>query len=675
MKKFFRFLLAAAVLSSAAISCSDDPAPEPGPGPNTGGTPEEVQTLAKTPDGISLFASEITSTDFNIRTEMGEGALTYRFDIVSRGRFYNDYMEALKTKPDMTEDEYVIYRLVRDDGTGGYGFKIPIDVQWGESIYKQAAIIPTFDYVVMAVGCLDEKGAVPSEVTTLKFRLQPRDLVGDPRAAIELKSDYRAFSATYTRNADCAAYYQLVPPKEHVDEAVAFFEKMAVEDPSLDPELLMRDVICGFSMAPITENVTIPTDFGFQATSDIKVTAMTVGLDENGTPNTKWETATIGLKELQNLEKAKYTFKFGNISATTAYTDITGEWDKTRWVCYRFFTLDEWEKADHSEIAMKNLAIEIAMNGFHQGEKSEELNQMWGLTPNTDYVVAVTAQNKEIDLLPIETFKFRTLPLIKDQPDMSKAQVKASAIDIGKSSIRVKYDIPEGTVCWWERILEKGAMDASGLDLTDPANRERVKEFILNVNEGGNDNQANAPREWTYTGFTPDMDYYHFLIGEDENGYLGHMYVAEYRTASNEGGPDPKVTLSGEVVKRSDGAYLWTVRCTVNDDVTKLRYCIHDKTYADENMTQEEKIDAWTDAVLGEQGMKTINSTRVDMVVTKYTQAVALAFPYGKNDCLGELAYLLFDPATIQSSMLKQVRPFRLAVPPSEDKIQRVPVL
>ena len=76
MKKFFRFLMAAAVLSSASVSCSNDDPNEDKPIPPK----EAVQTEAISPEGVSLYASDITDSDFVIRTAMGEKAVAYGAD-------------------------------------------------------------------------------------------------------------------------------------------------------------------------------------------------------------------------------------------------------------------------------------------------------------------------------------------------------------------------------------------------------------------------------------------------------------------------------------------------------------------------------------------------------------------------------------------------------------------
>lgn len=668
MKKFFRFLLAAAFLSPAAISCSDDP----DPGPTQIETPKEVQTVTESPEGVSLFATDITAYDFNIRTQLGEEVKSYRFDVVSLARYYNDYMEALKKNPQMTEEQFIEYRLVRDDGTGGYNFQVPIDMMWGESVYKQAAITPTLDYVVLAVGCIDEKGNVSGDATKLVVPLAKQELVGDPRAEIGLQSDFRAFKLTYTMNADCSAFYQLAPPSDHVTEAETFFAKLAEQDPSLDANKMMRDLICAFEKDPSDESWETTLDFGYKATPDVEITAMTVALDINGTPNTAWEKKTEKLKEPQNLEPAKYKAEVGEKSATTVYVSFDVDYDVTSAVFFRFYRKEDWVKEVNSK-SQQDIAIDMAVQAYGLNHKNKQYWQEVGLAPDTDYVFVSTARNKEINLLEPLPLEFHTKPFIENETDLSKAQVTVEARSYQKTSVTVDYNVPEETACFWERILEQGAKDQKGVDLTDPNNRDKALEFILGV--GGNLNDAQTVRTWTWTGLEPDKTYYHFIVGEDMDGRLGNMYVAEYHTAQNIGGPDPKVEITGKVEKYADGSYKWVVQYTINQDVTKLRYCITDMTFDGENMTEEEKISAWTDNVVGDNGMTSVNSTQLDKVVTKYSQAVALAFPYGKDNCLGKLTYLLFDPATIQSSMLHQVRPFRVAAPAAEDKIQRVSAL
>lgn len=98
-----------------------------------------------------------------------------------------------------------------------------------------------------------------------------------------------------------------------------------------------------------------------------------------------------------------------------------------------------------------------------------------------------------------------------------------------------------------------------------------------------------------------------------------------------------------------------------------MRYMIGTQTFDGEGLTEEEKIGKWTDILLGEQGMQTTSlKTSMDLIVTRYSQHVALCIPYGLTEdnqrCVGELAYLLFDPATLQSNVVATVRPFQVPV-------------
>ncbi len=76
---------------------------------------------------------------------MGEKAVAYIFDVAPVAKVYNDWVDynsqqiANGSAPVENFDDYIVKRLQAKNGTGGYTFRAELDLQWGESAYKQAS--------------------------------------------------------------------------------------------------------------------------------------------------------------------------------------------------------------------------------------------------------------------------------------------------------------------------------------------------------------------------------------------------------------------------------------------------------------------------------------------------------------------------------------------------------
>lgn len=657
MKNFLKFMLVAVVVSIATISCKDDPTSvTPGGGPY----PYPLESFPKTSEGVTIKIADVTESDFTIITEMGLNTPAYRFDVMPLARFKNFLMEARKKKPELTEEEYIINTLFASDGSGGYILNEPLDMSWSESKFKQAAVIHGVDYIVLTCGALKDDGNVVGEVNTIKVSLTEKQLVGNPVATAKIESDFRAFEISYTMNEDCYGFYQLAPPAEDAAEAKKFFT----------PEE-MRDLICCFDQAPASEDWSVTLDWGLNAQAGVAITAFAVGLDENGTLSKTFTESTAALQPVPDVPEAKYEVKLVNASATT----VTTTWDVDMKVSSAAFHRTEsasmWASI-RANMSDKDLAIQLYLEGYGHNSPTTQIDLEPGLSPNTEHIQISTAKNKAISLLDIRELKFKTLPLVLDKPEESLAQVQVSAMSQTKTSVRVKYTVPEGTVMYYERILEKGYEDENGIDITDPINIDKVRDFLRGPD--GNHSTAQAPLEWTWAGLEPGKTYYHYIMGEDKNGYMGPLFVAEYNTALNPGGPNPTATLEQQTIKQPDGSYVWRVKAVTNEDTCRSLFAILDDP-TDPDAPMADRVNEWTDYVLA-YGLTSLGDNSASKPVSQYSKVVAVAVPFGKvdgNEIQGAVKYLLFDPATMVSSLLAP-HAIDISKKIASDKIKRVPV-
>ena len=679
MKKFFRFLMAAAVLTSAAASCSDD-GEEPVRPPM-----ESVDAEANSSEGVSLYVSDISDSDFVIRTAMGEDVDSYYFDVAPMAKVFNDWVdynaqqEAAGSKPVDNFEDYVMIRLESKAGSGGYNFKQEIDLQWGESIYKQHQLIHTADYFIMCLGLTE--GNVRGELTTLQVPLHQRDLVGDPRADIELISDYRMVQYTFTKNADAAAYYQLATDTKQV-KAIDEWYAANKEKYNL-PDTFYRDLICCFVQSPHTDNFTDSVDWGDAGNPDVSVTVMTVGLDENLTPNTEMNRKTVNLTPKPDMDKAKINkIEITRCSATLVEFEYDVDWTVTRAIYFNL--VDEAGKAlamsqytgQNPNITWKQV---LYLGGYGQNElnaKNEPRYHFYGMQPDHEYTLYICARNKVDDQDVIYNDEIyeddriieipvKTLPLVTDRPEDSKAELKVKLVDEQRQSFKIEYEWNAATVSISEFVLwTKDDPQSSGY-VADPYDYPAIKQRLIKEGQAYGVTHKDAERSTGFTGYDPGNTYHHYIIAEDENGVLGEMIHTEANTKAIKGGPNPEATISGIIRTLRDGVTKeWYVTFESNEDATQMVYMVGDQTYSGEGLTEEEKIDKWTETLLGEQGMTTSSmKTYINVTVTRYSELVALCIPYGlteKNErCMGKLAYLLFDPATLQSNVVGTARAFQ----------------
>lgn len=679
MKKFFRFLMAAAVLSSASVSCSNDD-PEDGPIP-----PEEaVQTEAISPEGVSLYASDITDSDFVIRTAMGEKAVAYIFDVAPVAKVYNDWVDynsqqiANGSAPVENFDDYIVKRLQAKNGTGGYTFRAELDLQWGESAYKQHQLIHTIDYMVMCLGL--SEGDVEGELTVLRVPLHKTECIGNPMANISLISDYRQFEYTFTKNEEATAFYQLSTQTTMVEEIENW---VAENKEKYDlPNTFMRDLICCYVQSPHMEDFDYKLDFGDNAVAGFSITVLTVGLDENLTPNTEYLSKKAEIQPKKGLKKAKINeIKFTNIAATFMEFEYDVDWEVTK----SFFcnAVDETGKS----VAMgyypgATWKQTLLAGGYGQNKANATVEPRYNfinLEPDHEYTLYIVAKNWEdtadfyygdelYDGDKVVEIPFKTKPMVLDRPEDSKSVINVTCSNEQRQSFRIDYEWNDDTVCIYETVLwDKADPGTSGL-IEDPYDYEAAKKKLFEVGRPHATTSIYSDRSTTWTGYEPGNTYHYYIIAEDKDGVFGKMIHLECSTKPVNGGPNPVATVTGKIETQKDGVTKkWVVTFESNEDTTHMRYMIGTQTFDGEGLTEEEKIDKWTDILLGEQGMQTTSlKTSRDLIVTRYSQHVALCIPYGLTEdnqhCEGELAYLLFDPATLQSNVVATVRPFQVPV-------------
>lgn len=179
--------------------------------------------------------------------------------------------------------------------------------------------------------------------------------------------------------------------------------------------------------------------------------------------------------------------------------------------------------------------------------------------------------------------------------------------------------------------------EMTDIDLTDPKNVETMRMYMIQHANLNTPLSGKAEAYFTYTACEPDTDYVTFVLAETWDGNFVDVQSMNVRTAPNDGGEDPKVEFGDVTVDKDNMS--WSVEIIPNEDVYSMRYlgCTEKDASAGidlESATDEEKLKAWKDYVMG-AGMPNYGETTTsggkisdDMLV--------LAIGIGKNHETGD---------------------------------------
>lgn len=654
MKKFLRWLPALLLFSAVSVACSDDPdnpTPEPDPNP-TPGTKVEAQTTEGA--DITLVATSTDKIEWQV-TPHSE-CLSYRVEFKMRARFAEDYRMALRTEPDMSYEEYTKVRMFATDGTGAGAWKgavdgvgEPRDFSTDMTIF-QGVMIPDAEYQIMVWGCRTDDGNNPAEYTEMTVRTNSAgELIGNPEVALSVITNTRYTQVTYTPNEDCAGFFWWELARADFDE---FFESGGTEKEFMD-------IACSYVLDYATEEVENVRDLLAWGDKDTRSTAVAIAMDGNLTRNPTIFYAHYDLKEPDpNVAPAKYSCEFVKCSSMMLRFDVTFESETTKWVYYCL---------NPSGGQLPNNEYDLVLNGGWMVSKDDPYQWQY-VEPDTDYSIFITATNTDEQVLKMEELDLcQTKPIgTFDQPKDLMKWEKVDGND--KTKFRINfYPNEEQIACYFFMTLEKGMCypdpvtgGMTDIDLTDPKNVETMRMYMIQHANLNTPLSGKAEAHFTYTACEPDTDYVTFVLAETWDGNFVDVQYMNVRTAPNDGGEDPKVEFGEDAVDKDN--MRWSVEIIPNEDVYSMRYlvCTEDEASARiddlESATDEEKLKAWTEYVMGEAAMTNYGqTTTLEGRITD--DMLALAIGIGKNhetgkDVYSDLAVMRLNYDTMESEVL-----------------------
>lgn len=637
MKKFFRWLPAMLACAAISVACSDNPTPDVPPG-------SEVSVRADTPEGanIDLVAKDYRKIEWTVTP--GADCASYRVEVLPYARYKNDWFEMKKGNPEISEKKFAELRMFATEGNGAGawegtqgGVSEPRDFSTDMSIF-QTFFLPNTEYIIMVYGCLNSDGTGPGEYTSLRVTTPAYEggVIGNPKVAQEAIGMYRYTKISYTPNDDCAYYFMMDLPKTHVTEILEEFD-----------EATLADIICSFSQGPSSQALDYTLDWGFKADPKNIITSVAVALDGNYMHNKTVSYCDYHTKERDpNMKQPEYEFTMGKASSRFMYFKTDFPTETTVNVYYALVP-------SPSGLQIPKDAIDLATNGWGVSKNGVD-DQWWVVEPETTYRMFITARNAQSDLIdPMEDIEVCTTKPVGHfnvSPDKLKVD-----LGIEKTKTMVTFTPDEDIAIWFHCILETGSLyydpvtqKVTDIVLTDPKNVLTTRKYLLaNANISNIRMSKEAYSSWGYTGQDPDKDYTFLMLGETWDGnYIDVQYI-DYTTMDNPGGKNPAVTFGKYSV--SEDKTTWSVEIVPNADSRLMRYCGSTETAASaklddpKNATDEQKLAAWTEYILGDVALTNYGTTaRInDSKITD--DMLTLAISFGSENAISKLAVLRLD--------------------------------
>lgn len=637
--------------------------------------------------GCEIEVTGVQHNNFQFVVRPGAEVVTFRLDVYPLCRLYNSLFVDLCNNSEYAETQEwaVIEEAIRSyvfdaSGAGAYimngGQELEID--WMNSQYEQADVVPDADYLIVAVGCTDSEGFEQGEMTIAHLTTTSEELIGNPAVKIEVETGWKkALISHKAANDDCKFFYHFYSWEGDLQPYIMAYGRKMYRD-------FMRHTLG----APVDindgENNWQLLTWGEEADPSVIWMASAIALDANWTPAEDFQSETFQLKAIpDNIVEGTGTMTVDeqHTSSSIVWYDYTID-ANARSMFNKLYNKETIEENKDNESWCASIASDILLNGgwghanpnFKYSEELESytgdaytgreyqviesaLQGNGGYSAGGEYQFACVykdAANNGSKLSFSNAFKIKER--VFGNPEACQSNGTAELTTVGRTSIKfaTTYDFENTSCtyfCWFFG------------DPTTLSSDEIVSRIFSAGNEGGVTEMWPAERggydEFTLAGLDPDTEYTMLYVFEDWNGVMGEGRYTTCKTSAGEGGENPAVTLSYEM---EDGGLM--VHFEANEDTKYMKYAAGDNAdfgkaleldylgepyLGDPQKDAQYYLDLWSMWVAGEAGISTFNTTANLGPIGKNDLTIIICVPFGKDDVRGTAAYLIYDHGVIKS--------------------------
>lgn len=616
-----RFLMALMIAASAAmlISC------EGKGGDDNGGTtppkgesefyefPLDVQEdgFEAGENGVTINVSSVKENNIVFNLVPGSAVKSYRVEVYPKAMLYNLLLNEGCVDSTQADCEDILIQLVKNSSSAGAKvFNSSSDdfaakeFDWVNSDFTNGIIVPDCEYYIMVLACYDPDAVNPASMSIAHVTTPAKELVGDPQIAIEAETGYRAFIVRYHPNEDCKFFYHWIWSTDEMSEFIDLFGDKMMRD-------FCRTAVSQAYDATLEENLYVKRTFDIADDIVRENTAIAVAVDANGTPSAeimRYDFSLLDIPEGDFTPVAR--IKAGKrVGATLAYFDV--EMEKSCMSCfYRLYTAENAELIESLSADEKHAeAVSIANEGWGVANQNfsfdSDLGMLTGdafksssesqveLQPDTEYVVLYVAKNNFGELSELcFSEPFRTLPLVRNNPEACIADVNLTFTDVSRwgFTYNFTYDY-ETTACYRFQLVWPYDEDDPTTDedddfirpphyINDVNDRDKWMTFFYDTYQDGPAGLVPIVNMWeaeksnydgySMFGYDSGITYVIAYCAEDINGVVGPVKFAEVTTTAPNPGPNPTVTIQD--LEYDDESGVISGRFVANEDAKMIKY-------------------------------------------------------------------------------------------------------
>lgn len=560
------------VVSPMVLSCSDkdeqqtvDPENPKEPDTPLPPVPTPIRWVENEVDGgergVGIKVTSKTANNFVFECTPGDKVQSYRLDVYPLCRMYNYLFEGGGVGASEEEiEDLILEALYNSEGAGAYTFNRKTlgdsypntEFDWVNSKYSQSEIVPGAEYLIITVGCNDEGGQNPADMKICYLKTPSGDVIGDPRVDIDVHSSYQAAAIQYIPNEDCKYFYQFCGDSEPIDAFINAYGK----DMYID---FMRHWTQSAEDGQASEDELLYiVNFGYTADPTRKITATTIGLDENKNKG-KYIRQDFQLKKIpDDAKEAKCDLQITKTGASIVNMDVKME-STCYAMFYRVFSEADWASYENAdEATMTALAQALDQEGWgiknmnfryimtpdllEEGNKAELIkyllstdSNVWpananggvesfawtGLEPATEYIFAYMAEDWNGVLTDVKIVKATTEAIVAGPNPTMELRAYMSEMN----NFTVQFSIIKDVAKVYHTILED-AYSASG-DYTYQECMDVWKEHCLDY---GLTTVNSTTQSYDKTSEAKRLVALCVPIGADSDGneVIGDLYTVFY---------------------------------------------------------------------------------------------------------------------------------------------------